>query len=114
MLSIVHKGIGIPLYWSLLDKRGNSNSEERKKLLNKFIKNFGKDKIEYVLADREFVGQEWFTFLKDIPFCIRIKKNSLVTNSRGQKVQIHTLLRQVNQREIFLLGRRWLWSAYLC
>ncbi len=50
MLSIVYKGIAIPLYWDLLDKRGNSNTDERISLLEKFINNFGVDKIEYYFA----------------------------------------------------------------
>ncbi len=50
MLSIVYKGIAIPIFWELLDKRGNSNTSERKKLLNKFINCFGVDKSEYYFA----------------------------------------------------------------
>ncbi|WP_373429188.1 transposase [Psychrobacter sp. van23A] len=36
------------------------------------------DKIQYVLADREFVGKEWFQWLnkEQIKFCIRIKHNT--------------------------------------
>jgi transposase len=35
--------------------------------------------IEVVLADREFIGHDWFTFLTEhnIPFAIRIRENSL-------------------------------------
>ena len=58
LLSVVHQGIAIPLYWTLLDKKGNSNSNERCELIQKFINTFGADKIQYVLADREFVGKE--------------------------------------------------------
>ncbi len=104
MLSIVYKGIAIPIFWDLLDKRGNSNATERKELLNKFIHCFGIDKIEYVLADREFVGKEWFTYLNDmgIKFCIRIKKNNLVNNTKGDMVQVQTLFRNVNKYECFI------------
>ena len=63
LLSVVHQGIAIPLYWTLLDKKGNSNSNERCELIQKFINTFGADKIQYVLADREFVGKEWFQWL---------------------------------------------------
>ncbi len=33
-----------------------------------------------LLADREFIGQEWFAFLKekDIPFCIRMKAEQII------------------------------------
>lgn len=108
MLSIVYKGIAIPLYWDLLDKRGNSNTLERIALIQKFIDRFGKDKISYVLADREFVGSQWFSWLNDngIKFCIRIKKNSKVHNRHGEWVQVHKLLRNVNNHETMIFGRR--------
>lgn len=107
MLSVVYRGIAIPLYWTLLDKRGNSNSKERIELIERFIATFGKGSIKHVLADREFVGCEWFTWLhkNSIPFGIRIKKNTKVMNRFGQSVQVHTLLRQVAIGECFMLNR---------
>ena len=100
MLAVVHQGIAIPLYWTMLAKRGNSNTLERTELIEKFIQNFGKDKIQKVLADREFVGANWFEWLskEKIKFAIRIKKHSKVTNSRGESVQIHTLFHNLNQQ----------------
>lgn len=77
MLCINYQGIGIPVYWICLDKRGNSNTEERIDLLEAFIKLFGQKKIKYLLADREFIGEEWFKYLqkRKIPFYIRIREN---------------------------------------
>ena len=43
MLGVVYKGIAIPLYWQMLDKRGNTNHLERCELIERFIKQFGKD-----------------------------------------------------------------------
>ena len=40
----------------MLDKRGNSNSKERIELVNRFIRLFGKEVIESIVADREFLG----------------------------------------------------------
>lgn len=107
LLSVVHQGIAIPLYWTLLDKKGNSNSNERCELIQKFINTFGADKIQYVLADREFVGKEWFQWLnkEQIKFCIRIKHNTLVANHQGKLVQIKTLLRHLSPHETFMLAR---------
>ena len=34
MLGVVHEGVAFPLVWCLLDKRGNSNSDERMTLFN--------------------------------------------------------------------------------
>jgi hypothetical protein len=77
MLCINYKGIGIPVYWTCLEKRGNSNTAERIELLDAFISLFGQKRIKYLLADREFVGEEWFKYLirKKIPFYIRIREN---------------------------------------
>jgi hypothetical protein len=92
-LAIAFKGIAIPIYWELLDKRGNSDTSERIVLLKKFINNFGKDCIAGVLADREFVGADWFGWLLEekIIFYIRIKKNMLTTNSSGQLTHAYKL-----------------------
>ncbi len=38
MLGITYKGIAFPLIFSLLSKRGNSNREERKKIMERFIR----------------------------------------------------------------------------
>lgn len=75
-LAIAFKGIAIPIYWELLDKRGNSDTKERITLVQKFIDNFGKDCIAGLLADREFIGNDWFRWLNDneISFNIRVKK----------------------------------------
>jgi hypothetical protein len=73
-LAIAFKGIAIPIYWELLDKKGNSNTEERIALIQKFINRFGKDCVSGILADREFIGNDWFSWLKqeNIFFYIRI------------------------------------------
>ncbi len=79
MLAIVYRGIAIPILWTLLNKRGNSDTKERIALIQRFIAIFGKDRIVNVFADREFIGEQWFTWLieQDINFCIRVKKTSL-------------------------------------
>jgi hypothetical protein len=41
------------LIFSLLNKKENSNSEERISLIDRFIKLFGKDCIDCISADRE-------------------------------------------------------------
>lgn len=77
MLGIVYKGVAFPLLFTMLDKRGNSNSQERIDLINRFIHLFGKDVIESVVADREFVGKDWLAFLNrnQIRYYIRIRNN---------------------------------------
>jgi transposase len=61
----------------MLDKRGNSNSKERIDLINRFIGLFGKQVIQSVAADREFVGKNRLAFLNrnEIRYYIRIRNN---------------------------------------
>jgi hypothetical protein len=93
MLGIVYKGVAIPIYWELLNKKGNSDTEERIKLIQKFIDKFGKTRIEGLLADREFVGHNWFEWLikEQLPFYIRIKNNTISSNDKGLSVDIDGL-----------------------
>jgi hypothetical protein len=76
MLAVVYRGIAVPVLWTLLNKRGNSDTKERIALISRFISIFGCDRIQNLFADREFIGEQWFKWLiqKDINFCIRIKK----------------------------------------
>jgi hypothetical protein len=77
MLCINYKGIGIPVYWICLEKRGNSSTAERIELLDAFISLFGQKRVKHLLADREFVGEHWFKYLikRKIPFYIRVREN---------------------------------------
>ena len=77
MLGIVYKGVAFPLLFTMLDKRGNSNSQERINLIERFISFFGKQVIESIVADREFVGEQWLAFLNrnSIRYYIRIRAN---------------------------------------
>jgi hypothetical protein len=67
-------------------KKGSSNTEERIELLNRFIAHFGTLKIDSLLAEREFIGKEWFGYLKrhHIPFHIRIKRDMKIARTNGR------------------------------
>lgn len=80
MFAVADMGLAIPLAFILLDKRGNSNTTERMKVLKMILKVIPVDKIQGLVADREFIGQVWFEFLitNNVPFAIRIKENTLV------------------------------------
>ena len=69
--------------------------------MERFIAQFGKNNIMGLLADREFIGADWFKWLKKerIHFIIRIKKNLLTTNSRGQEVRVEALFRGIKPIE---------------
>jgi len=76
MVSIEHFGIGIPIYWMVLNKGGSSSFSERTQLLKKVLDILEIKNIKCLLADREFIGDAWFQFLvkENIPFIIRVKK----------------------------------------
>ena len=57
MLGIVHDGVAYPIVWKMLDKKGNSNSDERMDLLDRFDEIFPDAEIDYLTGDREFVGK---------------------------------------------------------
>lgn len=108
-LAIAFKGIAIPIYWELLDKKGNSDTPERISLLKRFINRFGQNCIAGVLADREFIGGDWFSWLlkTKINFYIRIKKNLLTTDSRGRLIHVDALFRGLKAtEERILVGKR--------
>ena len=76
-ISVCYQGLGIPLMWMMLSKEGNSNTDERKQLIGRYIRLFGVDSIKCLPADREFIGKDWFGWLigKKIKFHLRIKEN---------------------------------------
>lgn len=102
MLSIAYKGISIPFFCSVLDLEGNSCSNDRVSLIRRALKKLPLDKIEVVVADREFVGKEWFNFLinANIPFVIRVKGSYKVFELGAHKsISIHQLLRNHRRRK---------------
>jgi len=103
MLSVAYKGIAIPIIWYLLKKesqQGNSGYRDRIRIVKKFIDIFGVDRIEVLVADREFVGKIWFKWLKKrkIPFAIRVMNNKHVKVGRGS-VRIDSLFSHLRQGE---------------
>lgn len=78
-LAYAHEGVAVPLLWCLLPKAGNSNTQERIKLLERLLKLVPIDQIEVLLADREFIGGDWFAYLceQNLPFVIRVRKDAL-------------------------------------
>ena len=78
-LAYAHEGVAVPLLWCFLPKAGNSNTRERISLLERLLRFLPLEQLEVLLADREFVGGEWFAYLesKTIPFVIRVRKDAL-------------------------------------
>ena len=90
MLGVTYKGIAFPLMFSLLPKKGNSNWEERKAIIERFIRLFGYECIDCLVADRKFIGKEWVGQLNShhILYYIRIRQNFwLVKPSTGERIR---------------------------
>ena len=119
VLSVVHDGIAFPLFWRFLAKKGNSNTQERIDLLGQFLKVLGSDKIDCLVADREFIGAEWFAWLRanHIPFCIRIRHDMKVSRTTGALSPARNFFRSLpRSTSCTLIGARlvcghWLWVS---
>ena len=116
MLSIVYRGIGFPVVWLALPKTGNSDTTERETVIEIFIDLFGAQNIQCLLGDREFVGKQWFRFLKQhrIKFQMRLKKDTLVRNARGKFVHAWRLFAATRfNRMLVIPEARQMWGMEL-
>lgn len=74
VLSVLAGPVAVPIYWVQLEKLGSSNQEERKAMFERAFTLFDLRGM-ILLADREYVGQHWFKFLKTsgLNFVIRLR-----------------------------------------
>jgi hypothetical protein len=74
VLSVLVGTVAVPLYWVQLEKIGASSQEERKAMFEQAFSLFDLQGMT-LLADREYIGKEWFKFLKEnkIYFVIRLR-----------------------------------------
>src|SRR5262249_22290132 len=56
-------------------------------LLGRFVDMFGRERIRFVTADREFIGFDWIAWLMNerIPFRIRIKAGEYLLHPEGRE-----------------------------
>lgn len=106
MLGIVHEGVAIPVVWSMLDKQGNSNTEERIDLLERFTQVFPEAQIAYLTADREFIGQGWTRYLRlspQIPFRLRLRCSDRIERN-GQALKASVVFAHLQPEHSQVLG----------
>lgn len=87
--------MAIPLYFEMLDNNsGNSNAKDRIKLLMALVGIIGKERIQMLVMDREFIGQDWLAWLKgeDIPFCVRVPKHHTVLLPNGERFRVEGIM----------------------
>ncbi|GGR39431.1 hypothetical protein GCM10008957_55360 [Deinococcus ruber] len=82
--AVVH-GYTIPLVWIALDHTGNSDTRARMWLVLRLLQALPARRWKGLVADREFIGAEWFRFLrpKGIRRAIRIRKDTILDDLRA-------------------------------
>ena len=97
MISISCQGNSIPIVWECLDKRGgNSNTDERIALIERVLKIIPVTKIDNLLADREFIGHDWFEWLRQKKILCRLRiKGDVVVEHDNRKTTAGKLCRSV-------------------
>jgi hypothetical protein len=115
-LGIVHQGVAFPVLWWMLDKKGNSNTNERIELMEEVTALFPDREIAYLTADREFLGHDWFGYLLKHPtlaFRIRIRANDCLSDGR-QRLKASVVFAHLKpQQTLVLPKRRRLWGYWL-
>ena len=113
VISIPYGSHSIPLVWILLtDKKcGNSDFQDRKNIIEKLLSILPVSQIDSILADREFLSDEFIKYLNDkrIGFVIRAKENLITNNSKGQKSNLKKIFKNlsINATKV-LKGKRFL------
>jgi hypothetical protein len=100
VLCIVTRRVRIPVLWDILDRAGTSTMMQRQALLVRFMALFGMRSIKLLLADAEFIGDQWFEFLveNDIPFVIRVRDRFHVRLNDGYEGPLERLALSTGSR----------------
>lgn len=104
MLGVSYKNVAFPLMFKMLDKQGNSDTQERIDLIKTYIEWFGRESIDCLLADREFVGDKWIVFLNqnNIRYYIRIRNNfKIFSYQKQEKIKAFWLFNNLKMNEFY-------------
>lgn len=109
VLCIAARRVRIPILWTVLDGSGGSSMEDRMTLMERYLAVFGVASIGMLLADREFIGNQWFEFLvkNNIPFAIRVKENLIVILEDGRMASLASLTRRRPSRRQLAAYKGW-------
>jgi len=80
MVAVLVGPLAFPLLWEVLPHGGSSGQKDRESLLERLFDIVPFQRFVGVIADREFLGQNWFGWLRQqgLKVCIRLKKDTLV------------------------------------
>jgi hypothetical protein len=97
VLSVCLGDTAVPVLWTELPKNGNSNTEARIELLSRFLAIVPASQIEWLQGDREFIGGDWFAWLKEqgIPFVMRFRQSAIITLPNGRTANAQEMFRSL-------------------
>jgi hypothetical protein len=109
MLGVVWNGICVPLFWMLLPKAGNSNTDERIKLLKKLRRTFPKQPLGSLMGDREFIGGVWMEWLTTtgISFVLRLREDMHVFKDGYAPMPLSHVARNLRVGQKMILKGSW-------
>ncbi len=86
VLSVLVGSVAVPIYWVQLEKIGASSQAERKAMFEQAFLLFDLQGMT-LLADREYIGKNWFNFLKKnkIHFVIRLRAGDYFEEVNGAR-----------------------------
>ncbi len=102
VLSVLYEGVSIPLFFVNLGKKGCSNFKERKRFFQQANKLYNLAGTT-LIADREYIGRDWFTFLeKDLKmyYIIRLSMTDYKKEVEASGKDYAQLFRQTQHEEI--------------
>lgn len=101
-------------------KQGSTDHIDRIDLIEQFIKCFGKERIECIIGDAEFIGKNWINWLKEekIEYVMNLRGSQNIANSRGESTKGIDLFRDLKPGTFLNLGERKInkdksYSAYI-
>jgi transposase len=120
VISVSYENTAIPLMIKPLERKGNSNTAQRIEMMDNILKIIPSERIEVLLGDREFIGDDWFKYLvsKEIPFIMRIRENINVGYQEGNNYksssikELMKIRKEYNEKihigtQILKLSGRW-------
>jgi hypothetical protein len=109
MLGVLWNGVCVPLFWILLPKAGNSNTDERIKLLKKLQRTFPDQRLGSLMGDREFIGGAWMEWLTNagVSFVLRLREDMHVFNDAHAPLPLTHVARNVRVGQTMILKGFW-------
>jgi len=97
VLGVVLDGFTLPLVWTALPHGGSSDQAARQRLVARLLKIIPATRWRVLVADREFLGGEWFAFLRrrKVKRCIRVRLDTRVDGEPVSEAFAHVQHGQV-------------------